>query len=55
MRAQRDLGIDSALLVTVPVPEEFEIPQEQLQTVLEQALESATRNGIGGRELTSFC
>ena len=38
MRAQRDLGIDSALLVTVPVPEEFEIPQEQLQTVLEQAL-----------------
>ena len=55
MRAQRDLGIDSALLVTVPVPEEFEIPQEQLQTVLEQALESATRNGIGGRELTHFC
>ena len=54
MRAQRDLGIDSALLVTVPVPEEFEIPQEQLQTVLDQALESATRNGIGGRELTPF-
>lgn len=54
MCAQRDLGIDSALLVTVPVPEEFEIPQEQLQTVLDQALESATRNGIGGRELTPF-
>src|SRR5688500_9961527 len=54
MRAQRDLGIDSALLVTVPVPEEFEIPQEQLQTVLDRALESATRNGIGGRELTPF-
>ena len=54
MRAQRDLGIDSALLVTVPVPAEFEISQEQLQTVLDQALESATRNGIGGRELTPF-
>lgn len=53
-RAQRDLGIDSALLVTVPVPEQFELPHEQLQTVLDQALESAERNGIGGRELTPF-
>jgi pseudouridylate synthase len=53
-QAQRDLGIDSALLVTVPVPEQFEVPHEQLQTVLDQALESADRNGIGGRELTPF-
>jgi pseudouridine-5'-phosphate glycosidase len=53
-RAQRALQIDSALLVTVPVPEEFEVPHEQLQTVLDQALESAERNHIGGRELTPF-
>ncbi len=53
-QAQRGLGIDSALLVTVPVPEDFEVPQAQLQTVLDQALESAERNGIGGRELTPF-
>ena len=53
-RAQRGLEVGSALLVTVPVPEEFEVPQEQLQTVLDQALESAERNGIGGRELTPY-
>jgi pseudouridine-5'-phosphate glycosidase len=53
-RAQRDLGIDSALLVTVPVPEDFEVDREQLQNVLDQALESADRNGITGRELTPF-
>ena len=53
-QAQRGLGIDSALLVTVPVPEDFEVPQAQLQTVLDQALESAERDGIGGRELTPF-
>jgi pseudouridine-5'-phosphate glycosidase len=53
-RAQRSLRIDSALVVTVPVPEEFEVPQEQLRTVLDQALESAARKGIGGRELTPF-
>ena len=53
-RAQRALSIDSALLVAVPVPEEFAVPQEQLQSVLDQALESADRNGIGGRDLTPF-
>jgi pseudouridine-5'-phosphate glycosidase len=53
-RAQRGLAIDSALLVTVPVPEEFEVPHEQLQNVLNQALESAERDGISGRELTPF-
>jgi pseudouridine-5'-phosphate glycosidase len=40
--------------VTVPVPEQFEVPHEQLQEVLDQALESAERNGVGGRELTPF-
>ena len=53
-RAQRDLQIDSALLLTVPVPAEFEVPAAQLQTALDSALESAQSNGIGGRELTPF-
>lgn len=53
-RAQRALQIESALLVTVPVPEEFEVPHEQLQTVLNDAIASAERNHIGGRELTPF-
>lgn len=52
--SQRQLGIDSALLVTVPVPEEFEVPGEQLQKVLDEALDEAERNAIGGRELTPF-
>lgn len=54
LQAQWLLGIESALLVTVPVPEQFEVPHEQLQEVLDQALESAERNGIAGRELTPF-
>lgn len=53
-RAQRVLQIDSALLVTIPVPEEFEVPHDQLQTVLDDAIASAERNHIGGRELTPF-
>jgi pseudouridylate synthase len=53
-KAQRDLNIGSALLVTVPVPQDFEVPSEQLRSVLNEALEEAERNGIVGRDLTPF-
>lgn len=53
-RAQKILQMTSALLVTVPVPEEFEVPAEQLAAVLDDALRAAEDKGIGGRELTPF-
>lgn len=53
-RVQQELNISSALLVCVPVPEEFEVPAEQLNAVLNNALAEAERNHIGGRELTPF-
>ena len=53
-QAQRRLGIDSALLVTVPVPEEFEVPAERLDAVLKNALEAAEQNDVNGRQLTPF-
>lgn len=53
-RAQRALKIESALLLTVPVPAEVEVPADQLQSALEGALTSAERNGITGRDLTPF-
>jgi pseudouridylate synthase len=53
-RTQQALDMSSALLVTVPVPEEFEVPAEQLENVLDEALEQAERNNITGRELTPF-
>ena len=53
-RAQRDLGIQSALLVVVPVPAKFEVPAEELQIVLTTALEDAEWKGIAGPALTPF-
>jgi pseudouridine-5'-phosphate glycosidase len=53
-RAQRDLEIESALLVVVPVPPEFEVPAEELQIVLTTALEDAEWKGISGPALTPF-
>lgn len=53
-KAQRDLGIESALFVTVPVPLEAEVSADLLQRVLDDSLLEAERQNIGGRELTPF-
>ena len=53
-RAQRELGIESALLVVVPVPAQFEVPAEELQIVLTTALEDAEWKGVIGPALTPF-
>jgi len=52
--AQRSLGMESALLVVVPVPDEFEVPPDQLQLALMEALEEADKKGIVGPALTPF-
>lgn len=53
-QTQRALGIESALLVVVPVPDKFEVPADELQLVLTTALEDAEWNGIAGPALTPF-
>ena len=53
-RAQLTLGIESALLVVVPVPAQFEVRAEELQIVLTTALEDAEWKGITGPALTPF-
>ena len=53
-RAQEALGIERALLVTVPVPEEFEVPADSLTRTLDEVLHQAEKEHIGGRDLTPF-
>lgn len=53
-KTQRDLKMDSALLVTVPVPAEEEVDGSLLQRVLDDAIADAERERIGGRDLTPF-
>jgi pseudouridylate synthase len=44
----------SSLLVTVPVPAEFEVPLEIAERVLSEALKRAESLSVSGRELTPF-
>jgi pseudouridine-5'-phosphate glycosidase len=53
-RTQRELGVGEALLVTVPVPVEAEIPPDALKSSLDQALVDAEQSNVSGRELTPF-
>ena len=53
-RTQRQLGLASALLVTVPVPAESEVESSLLQRSLDQSLAEAEQKNISGRELTPF-
>ncbi len=52
--AQEELRVERALLVTVPVPQEFEVPTKDLEVALNAALETAARQMITGRALTPF-
>jgi len=53
-QAQRELGLSSALLVTVPVPREAEVASALLEKVLADSLDQAEREKIAGRDVTPF-
>lgn len=53
-RAQEDLKLERALLVTVPVPVEFAVPANELKQTLDAALKQADEQSISGRVLTPF-
>jgi pseudouridine-5'-phosphate glycosidase len=53
-KAHQRLEMRSALLVTVPVPAGFELPLEDTERVLAEALREAQQLAITGRDVTPF-
>ena len=53
-RARDALGLEGALVLAVPVPEEFEVDYGLLNETLADALDEAERAGVAGRDLTPF-
>jgi pseudouridine-5'-phosphate glycosidase len=54
VNAQRALGIESAMLVTVPIPKAVELPSDVLDQLLNEALDQSQRDRVSGRDLTPF-
>lgn len=52
--ARDELKLKNSILVTVPVPREFEISRDELEAILGDALELAASTGIRGKEITPF-
>lgn len=53
-RARDTLGMEGAILLTVPVPAASEVAEDVMQHALDEALAEASRSKITGRELTPF-
>jgi len=53
-RTQRTLGLPAGMLLAVPVPEEYELPTDQMEAAISRALEEAETQGVKGKALTPF-
>lgn len=54
IRARDELSLNNAVLITVPVPSEFEIGRADLESILAEALAQAETENISGKEITPF-
>jgi pseudouridine-5'-phosphate glycosidase len=52
--ARRELGLDSAILVTVPIPEAAEIESAEVESLIAAARAEADIRGIKGKDMTPF-
>lgn len=49
-----ELGLKGGILVTCPIPEADEIPAEEINSVIEEAIKEAEASGVKGKESTPF-
>lgn len=54
IRARDALGLNRAVLITVPVPTEFEIARPELESILADSLAQAAAENITGKAITPF-
>lgn len=53
-QARTELGLSTALLVCVPIPETDELPSDKAETAIAQAVKDAEAANISGKALTPF-
>jgi len=54
VHSRDELKLKNAVVVTVPVPQEFEIARQEMESMLARSLESAQAAHVSGKEITPF-
>jgi pseudouridine-5'-phosphate glycosidase len=54
MKSKWDLGINGSILITNPIPKEFEADAEEINVAIEEALILANKKCISGKGITPF-
>ncbi|HEX8286533.1 MAG TPA: pseudouridine-5'-phosphate glycosidase [Pyrinomonadaceae bacterium] len=54
VKARNELKLKNSILITVPVPAEFEIALDELENILSESLALANEKNIKGKEITPF-
>jgi pseudouridine-5'-phosphate glycosidase len=49
-----ELKLETGMLIANPIPQEYEIPFDEMDKYIIKALQKAKENGISGRKLTPF-
>ena len=53
-RASLNMGLGGGMLVTNPIPEEYSMDPDRINTAIDEAVAEAARQGIRGKETTPF-
>ena len=54
MKTKWDLGLKGGLLIANPIPHEYSLPHEEIDGVIDAAIEEAKKKGIRGKAITPF-
>ncbi len=53
-KAQRDLGLKGGMLVTDPIPEEYAMDFDVINTAIDEAIRQSVKEGIHGKQATPY-
>jgi len=54
MRAKWELGLSGGAIIGNPIPEEYAMPKEEIDSAINAALANASKLGVTGKEITPF-
>ena len=54
IRAKKEFGLSGGILISNPVPAEFALPHDYIDSIVDQAVKEAEEQGIKGKDSTPF-